>query len=130
MPTANSFERQNISSTSRINSSVSTQRESEVNPTLTCQVTATGDEQAPIHNKIGQSMVEACVRAGKEGRTFRIIIVIPAIPGFAGDLREDAAAGTRAIMDYQFKSISRGEHSIKEQIRAQGVDPDSLFAYP
>ena len=86
-------------------------------------ITATGDQQSPIHNTIGKSIVEACVRAGKEGRKFRVIIIIPAIPGFAGDLRDDAAIGTRAIMDYQYKSICRGEHSIMEQIRAQGVDP-------
>lgn len=86
-------------------------------------ITATGDKQSPIHNQIGRAIVDACVRAGKEGRKFRVIIVIPAVPGFAGDLREDAAIGTRAIMDYQYKSICRGEHSIFEQIRAQGVDP-------
>ncbi|KAI1352454.1 phospholipase D/nuclease [Xylaria sp. FL0043] len=86
-------------------------------------ITATGDQQSPIHNTIGSAIVEACVRAGKEGRKFRVIIIIPAIPGFAGDLRDDAAVGTRAIMDYQYKSICRGEHSIFEQIRAQGVDP-------
>ena len=68
-------------------------------------------------------MVDACVRAGKEGRKFRIIVVIPAIPGFAGDLRANAAAGTRAIMDYQYKSICRGENSIFARIEAQGVDP-------
>lgn len=74
--------------------------------------------------------MDACVKAGKEGRKFRVIIVIPAIPGFAGDLREDAAKGTRAIMDYQYKSINRGEHSIKERIRAQGVDPDNhIFVF-
>ncbi|KAI1266981.1 phospholipase D/nuclease [Xylariaceae sp. FL1019] len=86
-------------------------------------ITSTGEHQSPIHNTIGRAMVDACVRAGKEGRKFRIIILIPAVPGFAGDLRDNAAAGTRAIMDYQYKSICRGEHSIFEQIRAQGVDP-------
>jgi phospholipase D1/2 len=86
-------------------------------------ITATGEEQSPIKNQIGKAIVEAVVRASKEGRKFRIICVIPAIPGFAGDLRDDAAMGTRAIMDYQYKSICRGEHSIMEQIRAQGVDP-------
>lgn len=86
-------------------------------------ITATGDQQSPIHNQIGRAIVDACVRAGREGRKFRVIIIIPAVPGFAGDLREDAAIGTRAIMDYQYKSICRGEHSIFEQIRAQGVDP-------
>ncbi|GAB1215605.1 hypothetical protein ATERTT37_004796 [Aspergillus terreus] len=86
-------------------------------------VTATGDQQRPILNTIGRSIVDACVRAGKEGRKFRVIIVIPAIPGFAGDLRQNEATGTRAIMDYQYKSINRGEHSIFGQISAQGVDP-------
>lgn len=86
-------------------------------------ITATGDQQSPIHNTIGKAIVEAIVRADKEGRKFRIIILIPAIPGFAGDLREDAATGTRAIMDYQYKSICRGEHSIFEQVKAQGADP-------
>ncbi|KAL2002201.1 hypothetical protein VTN02DRAFT_424 [Thermoascus thermophilus] len=86
-------------------------------------VTATGDGQSPIHNRIGRAIVDACVRADREGRKFRVIIVIPAIPGFAGDLRQDAATGTRAIMDYQYKSICRGENSIFGQIAAQGVDP-------
>ncbi|KAI1497861.1 hypothetical protein F5X99DRAFT_395437 [Biscogniauxia marginata] len=86
-------------------------------------ITATGDQQSPVHNTIGRAIVDACVRAGKECRKFRVIIVIPAVPGFAGDLRDDAATGTRAIMDYQYKSICRGEHSIFGQIRAQGVNP-------
>lgn len=86
-------------------------------------ITATGEHQAPIHNTIGRAMVDAVVKASKEGRKFRIIILIPAIPGFAGDLRDNAASGTRAIMDYQYKSICRGEHSIFEQIKKEGVDP-------
>ncbi|KJZ78065.1 hypothetical protein HIM_02702 [Hirsutella minnesotensis 3608] len=86
-------------------------------------ITATGDQQSPVHNTIGRAIVDAVVRAGKEGRKFRVIVIIPAIPGFAGDLRDNAASGTRAIMDYQYKSICRGEHSIFEQVKAQGVDP-------
>jgi phospholipase D1/2 len=86
-------------------------------------ITATGENQAPIRNTIGRSIVNAVVRAAKEGRKFRVIIVIPAIPGFAGDLRDDAAIGTRAIMHYQYESINRGEHSIMGQIEKAGVDP-------
>ena len=128
-------------SISKINSSVSLDLLYLLYESKYAIVTATGDEQTPIQNIIGKSIVEACVRAGKEGRKFRVIIIIPAIPGFAGDLREDGAIGTRfedptiiyelkeeltivrAIMDYQYKSILRGEHSIHGQIKAQGVDP-------
>lgn len=90
-------------------------------------ITATGEEQKPINNTIGRAIVNACVRAGKEGRKFRVIIVIPAIPGFAGDLRDDAAIGTRAIMDYQYKSIHRGEQSICGQIAKAGLDPSQYI---
>ncbi|KAF1949542.1 phospholipase-like protein PldA [Byssothecium circinans] len=86
-------------------------------------ITATGEEQSPVHNQIGRAIVDAVVRAAKENRKFRVILMIPAIPGFAGDLRDDAATGTRAIMDYQYKSICRGEHSIYGQIEKQDVDP-------
>jgi phospholipase D1/2 len=92
-------------------------------------ITATGDQQSPVHNTIGRAIVDAIVQAAKDGRKFRVIVVIPCIPGFAGDLREDAATGTRAIMDYQYKSICRGEHSIFEQVRSQGVDPGEYIFF-
>ncbi len=87
-------------------------------------ITATGDQQPPIHNTIGAAIVDAVVRNAERGKTnFRVIILIPAVPGFAGDLRDDAAAGTRAIMDFQYRSLCRGPNSIFEQVRARGVDP-------
>lgn len=92
-------------------------------------ITATGDQQAPIENTIGKAMVTAVVNAAREGRKFRIIVLIPAVPGFAGDLRDDAAKGTRQIMDYQYKSICRGEHSIFEQIKKEGIDPEQYIFF-
>ena len=91
-------------------------------------ITATGDQQAPVHNLIGKAIVDACVNADKEGRKFRVIILLPTIPGFAGDLRSDAATGTRAIMDYQYKSICRGDHSIYGRIKAAGADPTKYIS--
>ncbi|KAL2130596.1 hypothetical protein VTI74DRAFT_6195 [Chaetomium olivicolor] len=92
-------------------------------------ITATGDQQAPIRNTIGRAIVDAVLRAAREGRKFRVIVLIPAVPGFAGDLREDGAIGTRAIMDYQYKSICRGEHSIFGQLRKEGVDPTKYIFF-
>ncbi|KAH7072235.1 phospholipase-like protein PldA [Paraphoma chrysanthemicola] len=88
-------------------------------------ITATNKhDENPVHNQIGAAIVHAVVTAAKESRNFKVIIVIPAIPGFAGDLRDNAAAGTRAIMDYQFKSICRGDDSIFGRVKAAGVDPE------
>lgn len=51
-----------------------------------------------------------------------MIINIPAVPGFAGDLKGDDALGTRAIMEFQYFSINRGGHSIMESVAKAGVD--------
>ena len=50
-------------------------------------------------------------------------MVIPAVPGFAGDLKADDALGTRAIMEFQYFSINRGGYSIMESIAKEGIDP-------
>lgn len=52
---------------------------------------------------------------------------MPAVPAFAGDLKSDSALGTRAIMEFQYNSISRGGHSILESLRAAGVDDPGQY---
>ncbi|GAB1741260.1 hypothetical protein NU219Hw_g6501t1 [Hortaea werneckii] len=86
-------------------------------------ITATSKEQKPIENLIGAAIVERIVRAARNGEDYHMIINIPAIPGFAGDLKADESLGTRAIMEFQYNSINRGGHSIMESIAKQGIDP-------
>lgn len=86
-------------------------------------ITATSDEQKPVENKIGRAIVERIVRAHNAGDDFRVVVLMPAVPAFAGDLKADDALGTRAIMEFQYNSINRGGHSIMEKCRERGV-PD------
>ena len=86
-------------------------------------ITSTGTGESPITNTIGAAIVERVVRAAQSGQKFHIIVVIPAIPGFAGDLKADSSLGTRAIMKFQYDSINRGGHSIMEEIRKAGYEP-------
>ncbi|KAI0533608.1 phospholipase [Xylaria digitata] len=85
-------------------------------------ITATGDKQYPVENKIGASIVSRIVRAHSNGENFKVIVLMPAVPAFAGDLKSDGALGTRAIMEYQYNSINRGGHSIIECLRQNGID--------
>lgn len=86
-------------------------------------ITSTGDAQAPVKNKIGAAIVERILRAAKARQKYHIIVVIPAIPGFAGDLRDEGSLGTRAIMEFQYDSINRGGNSIMEMIAKEGINP-------
>lgn len=90
-------------------------------------ITATSDAQRPVTNQIGRAIVDRIVRAHEAGEPFQIIVVMPAVPAFAGDLKSDGALGTRAIMEFQYNSISRGGHSILESLRAQGVDEPERY---
>ena len=86
-------------------------------------ITATGDQQKPVKNLIGQAIVERILRAARNGEKYKIIVVIPAVPAFAGDLRDEDSLGTRAIMEFQYFSINRGGHSIMEKIAQAGYNP-------
>ncbi|OIW28351.1 phospholipase D/nuclease [Coniochaeta ligniaria NRRL 30616] len=91
-------------------------------------ITATSEEaQRPITNQIGRAIVDRVVRAHQSGEPFQVTVLMPAVPAFAGDLKSDGALGTRAIMEFQYNSISRGGHSILESLVAAGVDDPSRY---
>ncbi|KAJ3333812.1 hypothetical protein HDU93_008370 [Gonapodya sp. JEL0774] len=93
-------------------------------------ITATDDKQAPVYNKIGAALVARIVRAHQHGEAFRVIVLMPAVPGFAGDLKGEGALGTRAIMEYQYFSISRGGHSIIQKLIQSGItNPDQYISF-
>ncbi|KAF2140782.1 uncharacterized protein K452DRAFT_359777 [Aplosporella prunicola CBS 121167] len=87
-------------------------------------ITATCDDAKAVKNKIGAAMVERVLRAARNGEKWKMIVMIPAVPAFPGDLRTDEALSTRAIMEFQYNSINRGHgKSIYEQIAKEGVNP-------
>jgi phospholipase D1/2 len=90
-------------------------------------ITAT-EKTTPVVNMIGAALVERILSAAKDGRRFKIIVIIPTIPCFAGELHE--AAGIRCIMDWQYKSICRGKgKSIFEQCEKAGVDAAEYISF-
>jgi phospholipase D1/2 len=83
-----------------------------------------------VGNKIGAAIAQRIIRAYQNGEDFHVIVCMPAVPAFAGDLKADGALGTRAIMEYQYKSISRGGHSIIETVSKAGVpDPSQYISF-
>ena len=84
-------------------------------------ITATGDDQKPVSNRLGAAIVDRVARAHENDENFHIIVVMPAVPAFPGDLKSDGALGTRAIMEFQYNSICRGGNSIIECLQRRGV---------
>ncbi|KAK3997401.1 hypothetical protein QBC44DRAFT_315974 [Cladorrhinum sp. PSN332] len=93
-------------------------------------ITACSDKQRPVQNKIGRAIVDRIIRAHQNHDNFQIVILMPAVPAFAGDLKSEGALGTRAIMEFQYDSINRGGNSILETLRNSGVtDPHKYINF-
>ncbi|KAK6121067.1 hypothetical protein DH2020_045196 [Rehmannia glutinosa] len=73
-------------------------------------------EDEVIQNRVLESLYNRIMKAHKEKRCFRVIIVIPLLPGFQGGVDDIGAATVRAIMHWQYRTICRGESSILQKL--------------
>ncbi|XP_004296873.1 PREDICTED: phospholipase D p1 isoform X1 [Fragaria vesca subsp. vesca] len=69
-----------------------------------------GDEI--IRNRVLEALFRRIMRAYNDKKCFRVIIVIPLLPGFQGGLDDAGAASVRAVMHWQYRTICRGHNSI------------------
>ncbi|KAJ0093524.1 hypothetical protein Patl1_24985 [Pistacia atlantica] len=69
-----------------------------------------GDEI--IRNRVLEALYRRIMRAYNDKKCFRVIIVIPLLPGFQGGVDDGGAASVRAIMHWQYRTICRGQNSI------------------
>lgn len=74
-----------------------------------------------MKNQIANALVQRIIQAAKDGTKFKVVVVIPEVPGFAGNIKDESSVKT--IMAAQYRTINRGGHSIYEEIRKAGYEP-------
>ncbi|TBU21722.1 phospholipase D/nuclease [Dichomitus squalens] len=84
-------------------------------------------EDGPVKNQIAKALVERIVRAGQEGKKFRVVVVIPEVPGFAGQIKDESSV--KIIMAAQYRTMNRGGHSIYEEVRKAGYEPSDYIRF-
>ncbi|THH00577.1 hypothetical protein EW026_g1979 [Hermanssonia centrifuga] len=77
--------------------------------------------EGPVKNLIAQALVQRIIQAGQSGQKFKVVVVIPEVPGFAGNIKNESSV--KIIMAAQYRTINRGGHSIYEEIRKAGFEP-------
>jgi phospholipase D1/2 len=82
-----------------------------------------------IKNSIGDALVERVVRAAKNEEAWKATIVIPLMPGFQNTVDSEGGTSVRLIMQYQYRSICRGESSVFGRLRAQGIEPEDYIQF-
>ncbi|KAK2637963.1 hypothetical protein Ddye_025758 [Dipteronia dyeriana] len=73
-----------------------------------------GDEI--IQNRVLDTLYIRILRAHREQKCFRVIVVIPLLPGFQGGIDDGGAATVRALMHWQYRTISREKTSILHEL--------------
>lgn len=92
-------------------------------------ITSTETMNVKIVNRIGDALVERIVRADRNEEDWRCVIIIPLMPGFQNTVAEQDGTSVRLILQCQFRSICRGEHSIFGRLRAEGIDPEDYIQF-
>ncbi|ORY05424.1 phospholipase D/nuclease [Basidiobolus meristosporus CBS 931.73] len=93
-------------------------------------VTAATDTSGyTIKNRIGMALVERIIRAHKEQAKFKVVVIMPLLPGFENSIDASNATTIRLVMHWQFMSICRGKNSIFECLAAEGIEPSDYITF-
>lgn len=90
---------------------------------------AKNDTTYRVKNQIAKALVDRIIQAHEEQKKFKVIIIIPLLPAFSNELNAGNAYTIRLIMHYQFCSISKGEHSIFQQLKNRNIDPHEYISF-
>ncbi|KAJ7527416.1 hypothetical protein O6H91_16G053700 [Diphasiastrum complanatum] len=76
-----------------------------------------------IRNRVLEALYIRIIRAYKEKQCFRVIVVLPLLPGFQGGVDDAGGASVRAIMHWQYRTICRGRFSLLQRLTEElGVE--------
>ena len=84
-----------------------------------------------LENKIVECLAKRIERAHKNNEKFRVIIVLPLLPGFEGDIADQASSVLRIQVHHQYNSIIKGNKSLYALLNFNGIQnvDDYLFIY-
>jgi len=80
-------------------------------------------------NQIGMALAKKIVESVEAESTFKIYIVIPAVPGMPRRFEKNTGFGQECIMHLTFESINRGKTSIGQYCENNGVENWSEYLH-
>lgn len=66
----------------------------------------------PVCNKVVETLANRILKAAKEKKPFRVVVVLPLLPGFEGDILDDKASVLRIQLGWELATISQGADSL------------------
>ncbi|KAF9171276.1 Phospholipase D1 [Mortierella sp. AD011] len=84
-------------------------------------ITSTNVNKTIVHNGIGRALTDRIIKAHKANEKFRVIVVLPLVPGFEGGINTPAATSVRMVMLSIYESICHGKNSIYGRLATAGI---------
>ncbi|KAG0346927.1 Phospholipase D1 [Podila humilis] len=84
-------------------------------------ITSTNVNKTIVHNGVGRALTDRIIKAHKANEKFRVIVVLPLVPGFEGGINTPAATSVRMVMLSIYESICHGKNSIYGRLASAGV---------
>ena len=76
-----------------------------------------------VSNTIVQALVKRIVRAAENKERFKVMVFVPLLPGFEGEIYDDSADILREQLYWEYQTISRSENSLFKQLQAKAINP-------
>ncbi|XP_063987421.1 phospholipase D2 [Diachasmimorpha longicaudata] len=80
-----------------------------------------------VKNRIGETLLKRILRAHREGKVFRVFVVMPLLPGFEGEVGGPSGTALHTITHWNYSSISRGKDAILNRLIEAGIDDPSEY---
>ncbi|KAF8927822.1 Phospholipase D1 [Dissophora ornata] len=84
-------------------------------------ISSTNVNKTIVHNGIGRALTDRIIKAHRAGEKFRVIVVLPLVPGFEGGINTPAATSVRMVMLSIYETICHGKNSIYGRLATAGV---------
>lgn len=83
----------------------------------------------PVTNEVVHALLLRIEKAHARGENFRVVVFLPLLPGFEGEV--DAAQSTilRIQLHWEYKTICRGGQSLYEELARREIDPDKYISF-
>ena len=82
-----------------------------------------------LENKIVEVLAERIIRAKMEQKKFRVLVVMPLLPAFEGDVLDPTSTVLRIQIHWQFQAITRGENSLHKRLFKVGFNAAEIEDY-
>ncbi|KAF9203972.1 Phospholipase D1 [Haplosporangium sp. Z 27] len=84
-------------------------------------ITSTNVNKTIVHNGIGRALTDRIIKAYRANEKFRVIVVLPLVPGFEGGINTPAATSVRMVMLSIYETICHGKNSIYGRLATAGI---------